>query len=198
VVAVVALVVVLVNGDGPAVQAATPTIATLTAPVPGSPAPGSSTSPSSSSSSGGSGAGTESSPVPIGEAATVGDYDVTVTGVITDADEIVAGANQFNEPPTGQYLVVEMSVQYNGTAEGSVFWDLTYVFNGTDNRQYTDSDCSAVLPEDAIDVPTLNAGGTASFQVCMDVPPAAISGGQLFIEPTMSFDEEERRFFATE
>jgi hypothetical protein len=60
-----------------------------------------------------------------------------------------------------------------------------------------DADCTAVLADDAINAPTLNPGGTDTFQFCMDVPPSAIPGGQLSVEPTMSFDDE-RVFYAVQ
>jgi hypothetical protein len=47
-----------------------------------------------------------------------------------------------------------------------------------------------------MNAPTLNTGGTDTFQFCMDVPPAAIPGGQLSIEPLFSFNNAERVFFA--
>jgi hypothetical protein len=74
-------------------------------------------------------------------------------------------------------------------------WDLTAVFHGSDSRQYSDTDCSAVLPDDSMNAATLNNGGSDTFQFCMDVPPAAIEGGQLSIEPTMALDSDERVFF---
>ncbi|WP_147263107.1 DUF4352 domain-containing protein [Geodermatophilus sp. TF02-6] len=188
--AVVASVVVLVQSP-PDPVAAAPTGAPATeqsagrlpSPSPTAPAPGAGSAPST--------------PVPLGTPARVGDYEVAVTAVILDGDAIVAGANEFNEPPTGRYVVVEATARYVGTDEGNPFWDLSYVFTGTDARQYSDSDCSALLPDDAVDAPTLDPGGSASFQVCMDVPPTAIDGGQLFIEPLVAGNPDERVFFST-
>ena len=128
--------------------------------------------------------------VPLGVPAQVGDYEVTVDAVELDANETVAGANDFNVPPTGQYVITQLSATYVGAEEGTPGFDLTAIFHGTDARQYSDTECSAVLPDDAIDAPTLNSGGSDTFQFCMDVPAAAIQGGQLSIEPTMSFDDE--------
>ncbi len=128
--------------------------------------------------------------VPLGVPAQVGDYEVTLDAVELNANETVAGANDFNEPPTGQYVITQLTVTYTGADEGTPGFDLTAIFHGTDSRQYSDTDCSAVLPDDAMDAPTLNSGGSDTFQFCMDVPPAAIDGGQLSIEPTMSFDDE--------
>ncbi|GAA3180248.1 hypothetical protein GCM10010531_37940 [Blastococcus jejuensis] len=134
--------------------------------------------------------------VPLGVPVPVGDYQVTVDLVELDANASVAAANDFNEPPTGQYVITQLTVTYVGAEEGMPGWDLTAIFHGTDNRQYSDADCSAVLPDDAMDAPTLNSGGSDTFQFCMDVPPAAIEGGQLSVEPTISFDDEARVYFA--
>ena len=134
--------------------------------------------------------------VPLGVPAQIGDYQVTVDAVELDANATVAGADEFNEPATnGQYVVAQLTATYTGTDEGTPGFDLTAVFHGTDSRQYSDADCMAFLPDDAIDAPTLNAGGSDTFQFCMDVPPTAVAGGQLSVEPTMSLSDE-RVFFA--
>ena len=127
----------------------------------------------------------------------MGDYQVTVDAVQLDGNAAVAAANEFNEAPSGQYVITQLTVTYTGADEGMPGWDLPAVFHGTDARQYSDADCTAVLADDAIDAPTLNPGGTDTFQFCMDVPPSAIPGGQLSVEPTMSF-EDERVFYAVQ
>jgi hypothetical protein len=134
--------------------------------------------------------------VPLGVPAQVGDFQVTVDAVELDGNATVAGANEFNEPPAGQYVVVQLTATYVGAEEGNPGWDLTAVFHGTDARQYSDSDCSAVLPDDGMDAPTLNSGGSDTFQFCMDVAPAAIASGQLSVEPTVSFDSDARVYYA--
>ncbi|MGY1754667.1 DUF4190 domain-containing protein [Blastococcus sp. SYSU D01042] len=134
--------------------------------------------------------------VPLGTPAQVGDYEVTVDAVQLDANEVVAGANQFNDPPTGQYVLATLTVTYGGTEEGFPGMDLTAIFHGSDSRQYSDSDCSAVTPDDSMQTPTLNPGGVDTFEFCMDVAPEALAGGRLSIEPTFSWDSDERVFFA--
>ncbi|MGY1783624.1 DUF4190 domain-containing protein [Geodermatophilus sp. SYSU D00698] len=134
--------------------------------------------------------------VPLGVPAQVGDYQVTVDAVELDADASVQAANDFNEPATGQYVLAQLSVTYTGETEGMPGFDLTAVFHGSDARQYSDAECTAVLADDAMDAPTLNPGGSDTFQFCMDVPPAAVAGGQLSVEPTMSFDSDDRVFYA--
>ncbi|SEK84603.1 hypothetical protein SAMN04515665_105215 [Blastococcus sp. DSM 46786] len=135
--------------------------------------------------------------VPLGVPAQVGDYQVTVDAVELDGNATAAAGNQFNEPATnGQYVVVQLTATYTGAEEGFPGMDLTAVVHGSDNRQYSDSECMAVLPDDAMNAPTLNPGGTDTFQFCMDVPPAALAGAELSVEPTISFDSDERVFYA--
>jgi hypothetical protein len=134
--------------------------------------------------------------VPLGVPAQVGDYEVSVDSVELDGNATVADANDFNEEPTGQYVVIQVTATYTGSEEGMPGWDLSAIFHGTDSRQYSDSECSVVLQDDAMDASTLNSGGSDTFQFCMDVPPTAITGGQLSIEPTMSFSTDERVFYA--
>ncbi len=40
-----------------------------------------------------------------------------------------------HEPPTNQYVLVDVSVVYNGDEEGDPWIDLTHAFQGTDARQ---------------------------------------------------------------
>jgi hypothetical protein len=86
-------------------------------------------------------------------------------------------------------VLVGLTVTYNGAEEGDPWVDLTTEFVGTDARKYDTSSCMAVIPDEAMNVPTLLAGGTASYQVCMDVPPAAVAGGQVEVSESFSWDD---------
>ena len=134
--------------------------------------------------------------VPLGTPAQIGDYGVAVDAVELDANASVAAANEFNEAPAGQYVVTQLTVTYTGTEEGMPGWDLSAVFHGSDARQYSDAECMAVLADDALDAPTLNPGGTDTFQLCIDVPAEAIAGGQLSVEPTVRCDGDETGIYA--
>jgi hypothetical protein len=142
-------------------------------------------------------AGSASQPLAVGTAAAVGkEYQVAVTSVKLDANAEVLAANQFNDAPTGQYVLVQLSVTYVGAKEGTPWIDLSETFVGTDARQYDAHDCGAVVDQGAMDVPTLENGGNASYQVCMDVPAAAIEGGKIFVQQTMSFNGKSRVYWA--
>jgi len=127
--------------------------------------------------------------LPLGQPAQLTEYTVRVDSVTPNGNDVVAAENQFNDPPTGQYVLVGLTVAYNGADEGDPWLDLSPEFIGTDARKYDTSSCSAVIPNEASDVPTLLAGGTASYQVCMDVPPTAIDGGRVEVSESFSFDD---------
>jgi hypothetical protein len=127
--------------------------------------------------------------LPLGQSGELSEYTVTVDSVTTNGNAIVEGANQFNSPPTGQYVLVDVTVTFNGSDDGDPWLDLTTEFVGSDARKYDASSCSAVTPNAVSDVPTLLSGGTASFQLCMDVPPTAVDGGQVKVSESFSFDD---------
>lgn len=135
-------------------------------------------------------AGTETV-LALGESAEVGEYTVTVTAVNLDAGDVLAEANQFNEPATNQYVLADVSVVYTGAEEGDAWLDLSHVFMGTDARQYDASACGAVTPAPVMEAPTLNNGGAADYQVCFDVPAEAMDGGRIFVEESFSWDESQ-------
>lgn len=130
----------------------------------------------------------------LGQLQEVGDYNVTVDAVALDANQRILDANQFNEAPDGQYVAIELTVQYLGTEEGNPWLDLSTTFVGSDARQYDASDCDAVTSSSVMDVPTLENSGVASYEVCMDVPVAAIDGGEIFVE--RSFSSNARAYWA--
>ena len=142
-------------------------------------------------------AGSANQPLAVGTTSAVGkEYQVTVTSVKLDANAEVLGANRFNDAPTGQYVLVGLTVTYVGTQEGTPWIDLSETFVGTDARQYDASDCDASVDQGVMDVPTLENGGSASYQLCMDVPTAAIEGGKIFVEESMSFNAKTRVYWA--
>jgi hypothetical protein len=132
--------------------------------------------------------GSRENPLPVGEAGTVGEWTVSVDEINVDANQAVADANEFNEPPEqGQYVLLTMTVTYNGSDEGFPAFDLLEVMV-IDGVQYSDADNLAVAPDPSqSDAPTLENGGTTTFNAVLDVPTT--EGADLFIEETLSFDD---------
>ena len=125
--------------------------------------------------------------LPLGADAEVGEYTVTVSNVQLDATDAILGFDEFNDPPDGQYVLITLDVVYNGTEEGDPWIDLATKFVGSDSRQYGESTCTASLDLPAFDVPTLENGGAGQYEVCMDVPAAAIPGQRVLVEDNTSF-----------
>ncbi|WP_146068505.1 MULTISPECIES: hypothetical protein [unclassified Arthrobacter] len=172
-------------GSAPVVP---PPAAPSSAATPGSaPAVPPPAAPSSAATPGSAPAVPNTEVLPLGADAEVGEYTVTVSSVQLDATDAILGFNRFNDPPEGQYVLITLDVVYTGTEEGNPWIDLTTKFVGSDSRQYGESTCMASLDLPAFDVPTLENGGTGQFEVCMDVPAAAIPGKRVLVEDNTSF-----------
>ena len=136
--------------------------------------------------------------LPIGTAAEVGEYTVTVSSVQLDATAAILGFSELNQPPDGQYVLVTLDVVYNGNEESDPWLDLTANFVGSDSRQYDESTCSAVLDLEGTSVPTLENGGAAQYEVCMDVPAAALPGQRVLVEETFGLTRPLEASWRTE
>jgi len=154
---------------------------TITPSATASPSTGTTGSPSGSSSAT---AGTEL--LPLGTAAEVGEYTVAVSSVQLNATDAILGFNEFNKAPEGQYVLITLDVVYNGSEEGDPWLDLTPAFVGSDSRQYDESTCTAALDLEGTAVPTLENGGAAQYEVCMDVPATALPGQRVLVEETFA------------
>ncbi|MGO2051566.1 hypothetical protein CIK76_13820 [Glutamicibacter sp. BW80] len=132
----------------------------------------------------------ESQVLKLGEAATIGEYSVNVSSVNLEADEAMAKANSFNEKAEGQYVLVDLSVVYNGEEEGDAWLDLSPELVGSDSRIYSTSSSMAMAPKPAMDVPTLTKGGKGTYQVVFDVPADALDDAKIRVTETLSFDDE--------
>jgi len=118
----------------------------------------------------------------LGQPMQIGDWEVRVTKVVKNANTIIAAANQFNDAPKHQYVLVTYDATYTGaerTADAE--WDLTWTL--TTNQAKILDDVFEVTPADAQDLPTeARNGGTVKMQVVFDVKPSVIEGGLLSVE----------------
>ncbi|WP_165700140.1 DUF4352 domain-containing protein [Ornithinimicrobium ciconiae] len=130
--------------------------------------------------------------LPLGTEAEVGDYTVAVSDVLLDANDVVQQANEFNDDPEGQYVLVSMEVTYTGDDEGDPWLDLNVELAGSDARIYDSSSCWGVTPNSVMDVPTLTTGGTADFDVCFDVPVEALDAPRIRVDDFLSFNSDSR------
>lgn len=130
-------------------------------------------------------------PVPVGQTARVGDYEVTVVSVTPNATDIVAAENQFNDPPaTGnQFFIVTVSATYVGASSGNPSFDLDFQAVGASNSGYTTYNNSCgVIPNDQYLVTEQFTGGTAEFNICWSVEAGDASTLVMYVESYLDFD----------
>lgn len=134
--------------------------------------------------------GSRDDPLGVGQSAQLDDWTVAVVELDTEATDFCLSGNSFNDPPSnGTYVLVRINATYTGEDEGDAYFELGVVLVGNDARQYSDTDSIGVWPDDMSDQPTVENGGNVEGNFCLDVPPDAIPGSILFIEPTLSFDD---------
>lgn len=132
----------------------------------------------------------ESQVLALGEAATVGEYSVNVSAVDLDAGAEIAKANEFNEKAEGQYVLVDLSVVYNGDEEGDAWLDLNPELVGSDASIYSTGSATVIPAKPGMDLPTLANGGKGSYQVVFDVPAEAVEDAKIRVSETISFSDE--------
>jgi len=127
--------------------------------------------------------------LPLGESASVGDWVVSVDAVEQDADQLIEDANEFNEPPTGQYVVAELTATYQGAGRSDAWVNVQPSFVEPDGTEHSYYECIAVVPEPGFNTPSLRRGDSASYQVCFDVPADSIAGGRIVVIDVMNFGD---------
>ena len=124
----------------------------------------------------------------LGSTVSVGDWQVTVTKVTKNANSAIHHANEFNDKPSGQYVLVEYTAKYVGDdrkKDASYYLEWSF----TDSTETVIDPASVVTPADDKDKPTeARKGGTVSLDVVFDINPKKFDGGILSVE---DYDSEE-------
>ena len=118
----------------------------------------------------------------IGELVSVGTWDVRVTKVVKDANEILANPNFYNDQPRNQFVLITYEATYTGSARtADVFFDLTWSFTSSTSKVFDTS--VQTTPADNQEWPyEARSGGTVKQQVVFDIPADTIEGGILTVE----------------
>lgn len=129
----------------------------------------------------------------IGETVDVGDWDVKITDLVLNANDLVHSANPYNSKPKGQYVVLTYEAVYRGSLRTSdAYVDLTWQFTTPDNRLIDEDD--EILPADNQNWSTeARQGGTVRYQIVFDVTPSQIHGGTISVE---GYDEDYNEMYA--
>lgn len=135
--------------------------------------------------------GTRTNPYPLGSVITEGDWQVTVNSVTPDANDAVAEANMFNDPPPAgsQYLLANVTITYTGSdPQGEMpFTTITYVT--ADGNTVNSYDSTAVAPDSLDTLSPLFQGASTTGNVVFTVPATSATQGTLAVEPTMFSDK---------
>ncbi len=142
--------------------------------------------------------GTRQNPLPIGTTAKIGDWEVKVTEVNLDADELILATNEFNDPPSegNRYVLADLEAKYVGDESGDFVWDMMYKFYGSGGNTFDGTDTFAVSPNPIHDAGETFPGASISGDVLYEVPIDQIEGGAIIMEALMLSDT--RVFFAVE
>jgi hypothetical protein len=131
-------------------------------------------------------------PVPIGQAARVGDFELSVISVTPNANDIVATENEFNDLPTAnnQFFLVTVSATCVGAASGNPSFDLDYLAVGASSSSYAMyTNTCGVVPNDLYSVTDQFTGGTTEFNICWQVESADAESLVMYVESFLSFND---------
>lgn len=119
-------------------------------------------------------AGSRENPLPMGEAVSSNDWEITL-GTPYEAGAEIAAENPFNSPPEPgmEYWIVPVTATYTGDDTGTPWVDVKVDFVGSDNRTYNGFDCTVVIPDSLNDVGALYRDGVADGNRCVTVPAGA-------------------------
>lgn len=128
----------------------------------------------------------DSSPAPkLGDTVKIGDWQVRVVAVNTNAATMIHAANMFNDKPKGQYILVTYTAKYTGkerTADPEM--DLSWSMTTPDQKVHDPA--SEVTPAEDQDWPTsTRTGGVIRAQEVFDLPAAQIKTSLLSVEDFM-------------
>ncbi|GBD23773.1 hypothetical protein HRbin29_01445 [bacterium HR29] len=133
----------------------------------------SSASPTTPPASGSLGSSREN-PAPRGAAVRLRDWIVRVEDVIPDATQMVLAENMFNTPPPPgrQYLIVRLTLQYEGEDETAIpAFDLSFSLFGDRRVEYTTyEEWCGVIPSELDTWKELMKGGEITGNLCWSVP----------------------------
>lgn len=128
--------------------------------------------------------GMRETPLPVGSTALIGDWEIKVVSVDTDADEEVAKANEFNSPaPDGsRFVLVNLEGTYTGDESGTLWADITYKILGSKGNTFDTFDVFIVSPNPIADAGEAFPGATVAGDFVVAVPVDQIEGGAIILE----------------
>lgn len=138
------------------------------------------------------------SAVPLGETATVADWEIRVADVTPNADSLILAEASFNESPRDghQFFMVGVEATYVGDESGNLWTDTSFESVGDQSVVYNEfvSDCGFV-PDGIVFTSEVFPGGTVAGNVCWEIRSADAESLALLVSE-FSADEVPRTMFA--
>lgn len=116
----------------------------------------------------------------VGETASVGDFEITVTGVDLDADDALAGTGP-HPPPSGRYVVVTADVTNVGSEPQTVFYGVNISYVAPSGAAFDEFTCDATFDDNMALLTEIEAQQTTRVGWCMDVPVEELQGDGLIV-----------------
>lgn len=140
--------------------------------------------------------GSRDDPLQLGETFESGDWAVTINSFTPDADDEVAGENQFNDPaPDGSsYALIHADATYHGDESEMVMMGVDIAYVSASGETINASDTHAIAPEELESSAELYNGGTESGNVALAVPDE----GDGLIRVRLGFMDKDEAFFTAE
>lgn len=106
----------------------------------------------------------------IGDTVTDGDLSFTVTNVETGVSTV--GDEYWNETASGQYVIVDVTVENVGSEPASFDATEQYLYNAAGDRFGADTDAMVAVPDSNL-FDDINPGNTVQGKIIFDMPEGA-------------------------
>jgi hypothetical protein len=128
--------------------------------------------------------GTKDNPVPVDAAFQIGDWRITVTGVLANATQTILQYSPLNpSPPNGtQYVLIHLAATYLGVGSDSFWLTYDWRFIGSKGTVFADSFSYAVAPDSIFDVGVTPHGGSAYGNLLFLVSSDQVNDGLLMLK----------------
>ncbi|WP_243859137.1 DUF4352 domain-containing protein [Actinomyces sp. ZJ308] len=135
---------------------------------------------------------TRENPYPLGTEISGKDWKVVINSVTFNANDAVAAANEFNDPPADgkEYVLINYTATYIGneaSGESPAFVSVDYVTPGGVTVDGTDS--IAVAPDALDSLTTLYNGASVTGNIVRAVPIDGAQDGVLAVRPGLLADK---------
>ena len=158
-------------------------------------APGSASLPDQTNETAGGDVGSaRDNPVPLGQEAQIGDWKTKVLSATLNANDVVAGQNEFNNPPEAenQYVLVKVQATRTGEEPAAFLPDIYCAFVGSGGTTFETA--LADVPDNMSKAAEASQGASISGNLVFQVTSGQVSGGVLMMEQALSYQVTRLHF----